>query len=125
MQLHRLPYTKAMRLLSLFPLMHRWGIVVQFVLHSKGTRVLAIKKHNMEFFIAMINHFQDDNHANKHKRRGHYLKRLCNLIRKLPIPAGAVVLAPIVRVVWVGISHTESNLLGVLNLDVDSIPLNG
>lgn len=48
-----------------------------------------------------------------------------NLIRKLPVAAGAVVLAPVVWVVWVGICHAERDLFGVFNLDVDAVPLNG
>lgn len=47
------------------------------------------------------------------------------LIRKLPVAAGAIVLAPVVRVVRVGICHAELYLFGILNLDVDAVPLNG
>mgnify|MGYP003291994362 CR=1 FL=1 len=54
-----------------------------------------------------------------------YLQELGNLIRKLPVAAGSVVLAPVVRVVRVGICHAELYLLGVLNLDVDTVTLDG
>lgn len=47
------------------------------------------------------------------------------LIRKLPVTAGAVILAPVVRVVQVGICHAESDLFGVLNLNEDAVTLDG
>ena len=45
-------------------------------------------------------------------------------MRKLPVAAGAVVLALVMRVVWGGICHAELYFLGVLNLNVDAVPVN-
>lgn len=53
------------------------------------------------------------------------LQPLGYLVGKLPVAAGAVVLTPVVRVVRVGICHAELYFLGVLNLDVDAVTLDG